>query len=140
MTTIYKVATGEVIFSAQHAMRPEEIAAALTQHPGSDAIDAYVPWGTSYVVSGRAVEVGPPPNSFTRFDIETKQWVEIYDGAEIDSVKRERTKLLAQSDWTQMPDVEIKTKSEWAAYRQELRDVTDQPGYPRNIIWPTPPK
>lgn len=51
-----------------------------------------------------------------------------------------RQGLLASSDWTQMPDVELSTKTQWAAYRQELRDITSQPGYPFNIVWPTPPQ
>jgi hypothetical protein len=52
----------------------------------------------------------------------------------------ERQDLLQASDWTQLPDVSIDTKSAWAAYRQELRDITDQPGFPDNIVWPTPPQ
>jgi hypothetical protein len=51
-----------------------------------------------------------------------------------------RQSLLASSDWTQMPDVELSTKTQWATYRQELRDITDQPGYPSSIVWPTPPQ
>lgn len=50
-----------------------------------------------------------------------------------------RANLLVQSDWTQLPDVPLATKTAWADYRQALRDVTLQPD-PRNIIWPTPPQ
>lgn len=53
-------------------------------------------------------------------------------------VRTERDRLLQASDWTQLPDVPLATKEAWAAYRQALRDVTDQPD-PFNIIWPTPP-
>jgi len=28
----------------------------------------------------------------------------------------------------------------WKAYRQQLRDVPQQPGFPENINWPTPPE
>lgn len=27
----------------------------------------------------------------------------------------------------------------WAQYRQELRDITEQEGFPFNVIFPTPP-
>lgn len=51
----------------------------------------------------------------------------------------QRNQLLAASDWTQLPDVPLETKEAWATYRQALRDITDQPGYPLDIAWPTPP-
>ena len=53
--------------------------------------------------------------------------------------KRKRTNLLSESDWTQMPDVPNPQKVQWAQYRQALRDITDQPGYPLNVVWPIPP-
>jgi hypothetical protein len=53
-------------------------------------------------------------------------------------VKLKRNRLLADSDWTQMPDVSITTKAAWADYRQQLRDIPIQLD-PFNITWPTPP-
>ena len=55
-------------------------------------------------------------------------------------VRAKRNRLLAASDWTQLPDSPISNiqMQEWAAYRQELRDITSQPD-PFNIIWPTEP-
>lgn len=53
-------------------------------------------------------------------------------------VRQERNRRLAASDWTQLPDVPLETKSAWTAYRQALRDITEQPD-PFNIAWPTPP-
>jgi hypothetical protein len=52
----------------------------------------------------------------------------------------ERKAKLVASDWTQLPDVPISTKTAWATYRQELRDITAQAGYPTEITWPTPPQ
>lgn len=54
-------------------------------------------------------------------------------------VKFERSTLIAASDWTQLPDVPLATKSAWGTYRQSLRDITLQTGYPQSVIWPTPP-
>lgn len=51
-----------------------------------------------------------------------------------------RATLLMQSDWTQLPDVPLSTKEAWATYRQVLRDITDQPGFPENVVWPVPPQ
>lgn len=52
-----------------------------------------------------------------------------------------RNALLAESDWTQLADVPLSAemKSQWATYRQQLRDLTDQPGFPDSINWPAKP-
>jgi hypothetical protein len=49
-----------------------------------------------------------------------------------------RNELLAASDWTQVIDAPV-DQAVWATYRQELRDITTQPGFPENIIWPMQP-
>lgn len=50
-----------------------------------------------------------------------------------------RNNLLSLSDWTQLPDVPQATKDLWATYRQALRDVTSQAGFPASITWPATP-
>jgi len=57
-------------------------------------------------------------------------------------VRTEREFKLSRSDWTQLPDVSLSSdlKLAWTTYRQQLRDVTLQPGFPWNIAWPTPPQ
>ena len=50
-----------------------------------------------------------------------------------------RAALLAASDWTQVADAPVES-SAWAAYRQALRDIPDQPGFPENINWPAKPE
>ena len=54
-------------------------------------------------------------------------------------VLTERQYLLSITDWTQMPDVGLANKTEWAAYRQLLRDIPEQTGFPFTIEWPNPP-
>lgn len=53
-------------------------------------------------------------------------------------VRAERNRKLSDCDWTQLPDAPVNTQS-WAAYRQELRDVTAQAGFPWNVTWPEQP-
>ncbi len=55
-------------------------------------------------------------------------------------VRKQRNKLLAQSDWTQGKDISNTVSTAWTTYRQELRDVTQQPNFPYGIVWPTPPQ
>lgn len=54
------------------------------------------------------------------------------------SVRKQRTELLASSDWTQLTDTPINS-SVWASYRQQLRDITAQAGFPWEINWPEAP-
>jgi len=55
------------------------------------------------------------------------------------SVRSVRNRLLAASDWTQVADATA-DKIAWAAYRQELRDITAQSGFPHSVTWPTKPE
>lgn len=54
------------------------------------------------------------------------------------SVRQTRDALLQQSDWTQIWDATC-DKDAWAEYRQALRDITSQPGFPWEIGWPEKP-
>ena len=56
-------------------------------------------------------------------------------------VRSDRNFLLAESDWTQMPDSALSDskKKEWIAYRKSLRDIPSQSGFPKTITWPTMP-
>ena len=54
------------------------------------------------------------------------------------NVRSQRAQLLAECDWTQLPDSPV-DKQVWATYRQELRDITNQVGFPQNVIWPKNP-
>jgi hypothetical protein len=54
------------------------------------------------------------------------------------SARGRRDRLLAQSDWTHMPDAPLDdaVRSLWAEYRQLLRDLPLQEGFPQRIAWP----
>lgn len=49
-----------------------------------------------------------------------------------------RNRLLTTSDWTQVADAPV-DQAAWAVYRQALRDVPSQPGFPETIDWPAAP-
>jgi len=55
-----------------------------------------------------------------------------------EEVRSQRDALLSQSDWTQVPDAPV-DQSAWAEYRQALRDLPQQAGFPTEITWPTKP-
>lgn len=56
-------------------------------------------------------------------------------------IREERNRLLSETDWVVTKYMERKEDipQEWLDYRQELRNITQQNGYPWDIIWPTNP-
>jgi hypothetical protein len=76
-----------------------------------------------------------------------QQWaVEAIPQAEIDamtdqqatSVRADRNARLAATDWRVIKALEEGNGLDFdvAAYRQALRDVPSQPGFPWNVVWP----
>ena len=53
-------------------------------------------------------------------------------------VRADRNARLAACDWTQLPDSPV-DPAPWETYRQALRDISDQPGFPWEITWPVSP-
>ena len=58
-----------------------------------------------------------------------------------DSFREARNQKLDNSDWTQIGDSPLSDsdKTAWQTYRQDLRDIPDQAGFPTTITWPTEP-
>lgn len=83
-------------------------------------------------------------------ELENNSWVlgwtirpmteeEVYD---ISSAYRsERDILLKDCDWTHVTDSALTEEQKviWATYRQALRDITAQTGFPFDIVWPAKP-
>lgn len=53
-------------------------------------------------------------------------------------IRRLRNQRLTDCDWTQLTDAPVDATA-WASYRQALRDVTAQPGFPWAVVWPEQP-
>lgn len=53
-------------------------------------------------------------------------------------VRAERDKRIAATDWTVLGDAKT-AKADWREYRQALRDVPEQAGFPYAVQWPVPP-
>ena len=68
----------------------------------------------------------------------TVEEVQQRDDNKAEQVRAERNEKLANSDWTQLADSPA-DKAAWATYRQALRDMTDQAGFPNKIDRPAEP-
>jgi hypothetical protein len=60
------------------------------------------------------------------------------DAAHTQAMRDNRNQALSASDWTQLADAPV-DKVAWATYRQSLRDITLQTGFPWTIDWPVAP-
>ena len=60
------------------------------------------------------------------------------DAEQAKSVRDTRNTKLKDCDWTQVADAPV-DKAAWAVYRQALRDVTSQTGFPWTVTWPEAP-
>jgi hypothetical protein len=52
--------------------------------------------------------------------------------------RAQRNAMLAACDWTQLADAPVDDLA-WATYRQALRDIPDQAGFPASVEWPVAP-
>ena len=108
-----------------------------------------------YVDNGQLVEYSPSVKAkkaerkpfYFEWSNEVFDWVDTRTDEEkynlaSGSAQITRNDLLYQSDWTQIANNPLtpELQQQWAAYRQQLRDITEQSGYPFNIVWPTPPQ
>jgi len=79
----------------------------------------------------------PKPDEGAVWDDTAEAWIP-GEVVKAQSVRAQRDVLLRESDWTQVQDAPVDA-TVWATYRQALRDVPQQSGFPDEIEWPTPP-
>jgi len=90
-------------------------------------------WFTKYVLGPIFVET--EEKTVAQQEAEYKA---MKDAEQAKAVRTQRTQLLKDSDWTQIAD-STADKQAWATYRQALRDITTQAGFPWTITWPDAP-
>jgi hypothetical protein len=66
-------------------------------------------------------------------------YVQRIDDEQAARVRADRDKRLVDTDWTQVADAQV-DKAVWATYRQALRDVPAQAGFPHDVTWPDQPE
>jgi hypothetical protein len=116
-------------------------------------VDTALPEGVVRVYPAPTVSVNPDTHKVTYGDpvLANGQWVEQANVVELPqdeldlrradratNVRATRNRGLATSDWTQLADAPV-DKQAWATYRQALRDVPAQAGFPFDVTWPTEP-
>lgn len=130
----YDIATGQILSSGNTQ------ATAIEGRDGFMVVDGPVDNTLFKVENQQIVALPPSPGPDYVYNFTTNQW-EINILRVTGQVLQQRNDLLYASDWTQLPNGPLTPTQQtaWATYRQELRDITSQPGYPTNVVWPVPP-
>jgi len=96
-------------------------------------------WYTKYILgpvfTDRAAEGDQPAQTAAEQETAYKA---MKDAEQAANVRASRTQKLKDCDWTQIAD-STADKTAWATYRQQLRDITGQAGFPWTITWPDAP-
>ena len=72
------------------------------------------------------------------------EWTQVWQIVELsldqaeENIRAHRAQLLKDTDWMALSDNTM--TPEWATYRQALRDITEQTGFPYSVNWPTKPE
>ena len=87
---------------------------------------------------GEIVQIPYTTEEQAEYDTKKAAWDAGANDRKAAEVRAERNTKLAATDWTQITDATA-DKAAWAIYRQALRDVTTQAGFPQTITWPDAP-
>lgn len=112
----------------------------ISQRAGVEEVNGQ--WFTKYVVG--PIFVDDEESTAAEKEAAYRQRI---DSEAAVRIRAERNAKLKESDWRIIIEVEkgatngrgIQVPNVWHDYRQALRDITAQPGFPHNVIWPTEP-
>ena len=106
-----------------------------SQAQGVEQVDGK--WYTKYVLGPTFIDTVEDGVTTTALQHETAYKAQ-KDAEQAKNVRATRDAKLAECDWTQVADAPV-DKAAWATYRQALRDVTAQEGFPWTVEWPVAP-
>ena len=121
---------------------PEFAIPVYTPPEGLFKLEVDMPIGenTHYVVNGKLVELPPKPDITYIFDYSSKIWIESPEIAG-NIVRDIRNTLLTEADILIFKAEDLgQDTTLLRVYRQALRDITIQQGFPLDVIFPTPPQ
>lgn len=95
-------------------------------------------WYTKYVLGPTFTDTTAEDGTVTTAAQHEAAYKAAKDAEQAKSVRDTRNTKLKDCDWTQVADAPV-DKAAWAVYRQALRDVTSQTGFPWTITWPEAP-
>lgn len=91
------------------------------------------------VTTGVTKQIPYTTEEQAEYDAKKAAWDAGANDRKAAEVREERSAKLAATDWTQGVDTPQTIKDKYVSYRQALRDVPAQSGFPNNVVWPDAP-
>lgn len=109
----------------------------MTEYTPEETNEIENPW-TGNIVKGSFISNGMAYADAPRDFLESVGCsAEDLDAAELEMLREERNKIIAESDW--MGNSDVTMSAEWKTYRQALRDITESYTSIYDVVWPTKP-
>ena len=131
---VIKSLGGDVVFEGPQASGGTVYQ--YSQRQGVEQIDGK--WFTKYVLGPVFTDTVAEDGTVTTAAEQEAAYKATKDAEQAKAVRQQRGEKLKETDWTQAADAPV-DKALWATYRQALRDVTTQEGFPWDITWPVEP-
>lgn len=107
-----------------------------SQPAGVEQIDGK--WYTKYVLGPIFTDTTAEDGTVTTAAQHEAAYKARKDAEQAKSVREERNRKLTETDWTQLADAPVNSVA-WSNYRQALRALPEQAGFPFNVQWPEKP-
>tara|TARA_R110000782_G_scaffold68450_3_gene137682 strand:+ start:133 stop:417 length:285 start_codon:yes stop_codon:yes gene_type:complete len=91
----------------------------------------------SKIVNGLLVPLNS--SELAALEVKEKDWTDLKPLRLAIEVRSKRDSIVSETDWMGLIDTPDMT-DEWKAYRQALREITSQSGFPYSVKWPTKPE
>jgi len=89
------------------------------------------------VSTGEIVQIPYTPEEQAEYDAKKAAYAAGAGTRKAAEVRAERNAKITACDWRVLPDVS--NSDVWKTYRQALRDIPAQAGFPNNVTWPDAP-
>jgi hypothetical protein len=108
----------------------------FSQPAGVEQIDGK--WYTKYVLGPIFTDTTAEDGTVTTAAQHEAAYKARKDAEQAKGVREERNRKLTETDWTQLADAPVNSVA-WSNYRQALRTLPEQAGFPFNVQWPEQP-
>jgi hypothetical protein len=125
---------GDVVFEGPQATGGDRYQ--FSVYAGVEQIDGK--WYTKYALGPTFFDTTDENGAVTTAAQHEAAYKARKDEEQAKVVREQRNQKLKESDWTQVLDAPV-DKAAWATYRQALRDISAQPGFPWDVQWPELP-
>jgi hypothetical protein len=119
----------------QSVAQPSANTTHVPVNDGVEQVDGV--WRQKWVMQARFTEYTDANNNIITVQSQADAYQQSLDDAEAAKVRATRDTLLAETDFYALSDVTM--SAEMTTYRQALRDVPSQAGFPYTITWPDKP-